>query len=185
MDDRWQVDRSFKGTAKSPPTVIAKRVEPIEFRQPLPDGLDYFIADHVENGQFVNHHRIKCRGGESPDDQAMLVSQAFTKPMKISEWVAEKDGMIHLQCSRLGFVSIRFTLRDRTIDSWMQVNAITKQKEKLASVLFEQRVSLRRLGMDDEGVKIHEMVPFAQRPKKPKSEPFPGAPARKTLPPAG
>jgi hypothetical protein len=67
----------------------------------------------------------------------------------------------------------------------MQTKATTKQKEKLASVLFEQRVTLRRLGVDEEGVKIHEMIPFAQRYVKPKSEPlqqrqlvFPGAPSR-------
>jgi hypothetical protein len=88
--------------------------------------------------------------------------------MKITEWIGEKDGNIHLQCSRLGFVSIRFTMGEKQIDTWMQVNATTKQKEKLASVLFEQRVSLKRLGQDDEGVKIHEMVPFAQRYVKPK-----------------
>jgi hypothetical protein len=183
LDDRWLVDRSFKATAKAPPTVIAKRVGMVEFRQPLPDGLEFFVADHVENGEFVNRHRIPCKGGESPDDQAMLVSQAFKKPMKISEWVPEKDGAIHLQCSRLGFVSICFVMQEKRIESWMQVNATTKQKEKLASVLFEQRVSLRRLSKDDEGLTVHEMVPFAQRVKKPKAEPlhfrqlpFPGAP---------
>jgi hypothetical protein len=64
----------------------------------------------------------------------------------------------------------------------MQVNATTRQKEKLASVLFEQKVSLKRLGVDDEGVKIHEMVSFAQSYRKPKDEAirtrqvtFPGA----------
>jgi hypothetical protein len=97
MDDSWVLDRSFKGTAKSPPTVIAKRVEKVEIRQALPDGIDVFVADHYESGKYVNQHRITCRGGESPDDQAMLVSQAFKMPMKITAWVAEKDGLIHLQ----------------------------------------------------------------------------------------
>jgi hypothetical protein len=67
MDDRWEVDRAFAGTTKSPPIVVAKRSEPKEFRQALPDGLDLFIADHVGDGRHVNQHRIKCKGGESPD----------------------------------------------------------------------------------------------------------------------
>jgi hypothetical protein len=110
LDDRWRVDRAFAGTAKSPPIIVAKRSELRQFRQALPDGLYYFIPDHIEEGSFVNQHRIRCNGGETPDEQAMLVSQAFAKPTKISEWVAEADGMIHIQCSRLGFVSIRFKL---------------------------------------------------------------------------
>jgi hypothetical protein len=117
MDDRWVVDRDFAGTTKSPPIVVAKRSELKEFRQALPDGLDFFIADHVEAGRHVNYHRIKCTGGKSSDKQAMMVSQAFMKPMKISEWVAESDGLIHNQCSRLDFVEIRFKLGERSIDS--------------------------------------------------------------------
>jgi ribonuclease HI len=151
-----------------------------------------FVADHVENGAFVNQHVIQCKGGESPDQQAHLVSAAFSSPMKISEWVNEKDGLVHLQCSRLGFVTIRFTCKGQTIDSWAQTKATTKQKEKLASILFDQRVTLRRLSVDDQGVNIHEMVPFAQRYIKPKKDEvrtrqltFPGAPPpeRRSRPP--
>jgi hypothetical protein len=85
--------------------------------------------------------------------------------MKITEWVLESDGLIHLQCSRLAFITVRFALKEKVIDSWMQTTATTKQKEKLASALFEQRVTLRRLTKDDEGITVHEMVPFAQRVK--------------------
>jgi hypothetical protein len=183
MDDRWQVDRSWVGTTKSPPIVVAKRSELREFRQALPDGVNVFIADHVEGGRHVNQHRIKCKGGESPEEQALLVSNGFTKPMKITEWVEETDGAIYTQCSRLNFVEIRFRMGDRVIDSWMQTIATTKQKEKLATVLFEQKVSLKSIGIDDEGVKTHFMIPFAQRFKKPKDDriatrqlTFPGAP---------
>jgi hypothetical protein len=183
MDDKWVVDRSFKGTEKSPPIVVAKRNDPPEPRQSLPAAITIFVADHIEGGKFVNQHRIKCNGEETPDQRALLVSQAFGSPMKITEWVAESDGLIHLQCSRLGFTTIRFVCKGQTIDSWIQTKATTKQKEKLASVLFEQRVALRRLEVDDEGVNIHEMVPFAQRYVKPKSESiqtrqltFPGVP---------
>jgi hypothetical protein len=93
LDDRWEVDRSWEGTAKSPPIVVAKRSEVQEFRQALPDGVSFFIADHYEAGRYVNQHRIKCKGGESPEEQAMIVSNAFTKPMKITEWVEEMDGV--------------------------------------------------------------------------------------------
>jgi hypothetical protein len=191
MDGRWVIDRTFEATPKTPKTVIAKRIEPTERGQALPDGIDTFVADHVEKGQFVSQHRIRCKGGESPDDQALLVSQAFRTPMKITEWALESDGLIHLQCSRLLFVTVCFSLNEKRIESWMQTSATTKQKEKLASALFEQRVTLRRLSTDD-GITIHEMVPFAQRVKKPKSElpmfrqlPFPGAPPpeRKGRPP--
>jgi hypothetical protein len=192
LDDRWRVERSLEGTYKSPPIVIATRDEEPEPRQALPAGLTFFVADHVEQGRFVNQHRIQCKGEESPDQQASLVSQAFGNRMKITEWVEEADEIIHLQCSRLGFVTIRFVLKDKTIDSWMQVRATTKQKEKLASVLFEQRVKQSRLGVDDEGAKTHEMVPFSQRYIKPRDErictrqmTFPGAPPpdRRSRPP--
>jgi hypothetical protein len=143
----------------------------------------YLFIDHTEGGRHVNQHRVKCKGGETPEEQAVLVSNAFTKPMEISEWVEEKDGVIHLQCSRLNFVEIRFRMGDKVFDSWMQTSATTKQKEKLASVLFEQRVVLKSMGMDDEGVKVHFMTPFAQRYRKPvdnriatRQLTFPGAP---------
>jgi hypothetical protein len=136
MDDRWVVDRAIAETPKTLPTVIAKRIEPVERRQALPDGIESFVATHVEGGRQVRQHRIRCKGGESPDDQALLVSQAFGTPMKITEWVSESDGLIHLQCSRLEFVTIRYALKETVIDSWMQTKATTKQKEKLATALF-------------------------------------------------
>jgi hypothetical protein len=53
----------------------------------------------------------------------------------------------------------------------------------LPSIRFDPRVSLKSLGVDGEGVKIHIMTPFAQRFKKPKDDriatrqmTFPGAP---------
>jgi ribonuclease HI len=65
----------------------------------------------------------------------------------------------------------------------MQVNATTRQKEKLATTLFEKKVALDRIGIDDEGVHTHLMIPFDKRYRKPKSESlkerqllFPGAP---------
>jgi hypothetical protein len=192
LDDRWVVDRSFVGSDKPPPIVVAKRFELREFRRALPDGVTFFIADHYEDGRYVNQHRIKCKGGESPEEQAVLASNAFTKPMKITEWVEETDGVIHLQCTRRNFVDVRFQLGEKSIDSWMQTSATTKQKEKLASVLFEQRVSLKSLGIDEEGIKVHIMTPFAQRYRKPKDDSirtrqltFPGAPPpeRRSRPP--
>jgi hypothetical protein len=85
MDQFWEVDRSWPGSSKAPPTVVAKRNEPKPMRQALPNTIDSFIADHVEKGRQLNQHRIKCKEGESPDEQAALVSKAFTKPMEISE----------------------------------------------------------------------------------------------------
>jgi hypothetical protein len=81
MDDRWIIDRTFEATPKTPKTVVAKRVEPTEIRQAFPDGITSFVADHMEKGQYVKQHRITCKGGESPDAQALLVSQAFRTPM--------------------------------------------------------------------------------------------------------
>jgi hypothetical protein len=103
LDDRWMVDRSFIATPESPPTVIAKRVEQRRFRQALPDGVNFFIADHIEGGKFVNQHRIKSKGGATPDQIAMMVSSAFTKPMQIEDWAEQTDGVIHVPCSRLDF----------------------------------------------------------------------------------
>jgi hypothetical protein len=171
------------GTTKSPPIVVAKRSEPFAFRQALPDGVRTIIAEQFQEDRFVSRHRIKTKGGESPEQQAMLASEAFKKPMKIGDWNTEADDEIHLPCSRLDFVTIRFRMGDKCIDSWMQVMATTKQKEKLASTLLEQRVTLQRMGMDDDGVKTHIMISFDKRFKKPKDDRiptrqlmFPGAP---------
>jgi hypothetical protein len=160
LDEFWEVDRSWCGSNRAPPTAAAKRNEPKPLRKALPATVEDFVADHIEKGRHVNQHRIKCKGGESPEEQAILVSKAFIKPMEINEWKEESDGMIHMQCRRLEFTDIRFRMGDRVIDSWMQTSATTKQKKKLASVLFEQRVSLKAMGIDDEGVKVHDMTPF-------------------------
>jgi hypothetical protein len=109
LDDKWVIERAIPGNQKSCPIVIAKRNEDRELRQALPAGLESFVADHFEGGVYVNQHVIKCKGGESPDQQAHLVSQAFKSPMKITEWVHESDDLVHLQCSRLAFVTIRFS----------------------------------------------------------------------------
>jgi hypothetical protein len=55
MDQFWEVDRSWPGSNKAPPTVVAKRNEPKPMRQALPNTIDFFIAHHVE--------------GESPSGQ--------------------------------------------------------------------------------------------------------------------
>jgi hypothetical protein len=119
LDEFWEVDRSWAGTNKAPPTIVAKRNEPKPVRQALPTTIDFFTADQVEKGRQVNQHRVKCKGGESPDERAMLVSKAFTRPMEISEWREESDGVIHLQCRRSEFVDIRFRMGDRSIDPWI------------------------------------------------------------------
>jgi hypothetical protein len=136
MDQFWEVDRSFNGTNKAHPTIIATRNEPKPLRQALPETIDSFIADHVEKGRRIASHKIKCKGNESPEFQAELISKAFSKPMEISEWVQESDGQIHIQCKRLEFTDIRFRLKGKSIDSRMQTSATVKQKENLASVLF-------------------------------------------------
>jgi hypothetical protein len=94
MDEFWVLDRSFKGSNKAPPTIIAKRNEPKPTRQALPTTIECFVADHVEKGRQVNQRKIKCKGGETPDKQAELVSKAFSKPMEISDWKEESDGLI-------------------------------------------------------------------------------------------
>jgi hypothetical protein len=81
--------------------------------------------------------------------------------MEISEWVEEADKQIHIQRKRLEFTDIRFRFKGESIDSWMQTSSTVKQKEKLASVLFQQKVSLKAMRVDDEGVRIHDMTPFA------------------------
>jgi hypothetical protein len=113
LDDKWVIDRSFPATPKTPPVVITKRIEPVELRQALPATISIFVADHIEGGRFVNQHRIKCNGGESSDQQARLVSQAFGGPMWILECVEEKDGLVHLQCTRLEFATIKFSFKEK------------------------------------------------------------------------
>jgi hypothetical protein len=120
LDQFWDVDRSIAGSDKCSPTIIAKRNEQKPFRLSLPNTITSFIAEHVEKGTRINQHKIKCRGGEDPNVQAKLVPKAFTKPMEISEWKLEDDGLVHMQCRRLEYVDIRFRLGDRVIDSWQQ-----------------------------------------------------------------
>jgi hypothetical protein len=86
MDQIWEVDRSFVGSNKAPPTIIARRNEPKPLRQPLPETIESFIADHIEKGRRIASHKIKCKGNESREVQAELISKAFSKPMEISEW---------------------------------------------------------------------------------------------------
>jgi hypothetical protein len=117
LDDKLALDRSFPATLKTPPIVITKRIQPVEPRQAFPDTISIAQADHIEGGRPVNYHKIKCKGGESPDEQARLVSQAFNSPMWISEWVEEKDGLVHVQCRRLEFTTIKFSFKDKIIES--------------------------------------------------------------------
>jgi hypothetical protein len=70
------------------------------------------VADHVEKGARINVHKIKCKGGESTAEQISLITKAFTKPMGISEWQQESDGLIHIQCRRVEFIGIQFKLGD-------------------------------------------------------------------------
>jgi hypothetical protein len=84
MDEFWELDRSFKGSNKAPPTIIAKRNEPKPMCQVLPTTIECFVADHVEKERQVNQHKIKSKGGETPDKQAESISKAFSKPMEIS-----------------------------------------------------------------------------------------------------
>jgi hypothetical protein len=134
MDEFWVTDKSFPGTDKNPPTIVAKWIGEKPIRQPLPDTITSFIAVHVEKGIQINQHVIKCKEGESPEDQAVLVSHALAKPMEISCWKMEADGFVHVQCRRLAFTEIRFMMDVRTIDSQQQASATNKHREKLASV---------------------------------------------------
>jgi hypothetical protein len=110
---------------------VAKLVSEKPLRQALPDGITIFIATQVEKEIRINEHRIRCRGGETPDEQIDLVSKAFTKQMEISEWVG-RDGAIHLQCTRTAFTPIRFMLQlgmiPEVVDSWQVANGNRSQQ---------------------------------------------------------
>jgi hypothetical protein len=106
--------------------------------------------------------------------------------MEISEWhLEDEDNEVHLQCSRLAFFPVRFMMKGKVIDSWQQASATTKHRERLASVLFGERVSLRIRCFDDGQVLVYEMTPFAQRYVKPRDDriktrqhTFPGIPSQ-------
>jgi hypothetical protein len=186
LDKDWVIEESFAETKKMPRTVIAKwnREKPI--RQALPDSISSFIATHVENKQTVGTIRIKCKGNETPDHQAELVTRAFTKPMEISPWEFNNDDHeVHIQCPRVVLTPIRFHFGSQIADSWQQVSATNKHRERLASAIFGERVSLKHQLFDDGQVLVYEMTPFAQRYVKPKDDrikerqlTFPDAPKR-------
>jgi hypothetical protein len=85
--------------------------------------------------------------------------------MEISEW-HEVDGVINLQCRRATFAPIKFVMNHKEIDSWQQVPATNKQREKLASLLYGGRVTLNEMIGTDRTM-VFEMAPFAKRSKKP------------------
>jgi hypothetical protein len=62
LDDKWVVDRSFEGTQKSCPIVIARRNEDPEPRQALPIGLKSFVADHVEKWKLCESAHNSMQG---------------------------------------------------------------------------------------------------------------------------
>jgi hypothetical protein len=118
-----------------------------------------------------------------------LVTEAFTKPEEISDWAQRDDGTVCLQCARMAFTPIRFMMNTRVIDSWQQVSANTKHREKLASLLFGERVVLKRQLFDDGHVLVYEMTSFANPFGKPvdnriktRQMTFPGAPKRMRMP---
>jgi hypothetical protein len=187
LDEYWIIDKVFPGTPSSPPTIVAKRNEPKPVRQCLPVDISEFIADQVERGTRINTHRIKCEGGESPAEQIALITRAFQRAMDISEWQLESDGVVHIQCRRVAFIGIQLKLGDVVYEAWEQAGANTRHREKLASILFQKRVSFKKQHiLFDEGETIvDEMVPFADRYVKPKDTrikdrqmTFPGAPPR-------
>jgi hypothetical protein len=169
----WVMERSIAESKKAPSMGIVKWVGEKPVRQALPDSITSFIAIHVEKGHKIASQRIKCKGGENPDQQAELVSKSFSKPMEISEWQIEhSDGEVHLQCARLAFAPIRFMMNRKVVDSWRQVSANNKQRERLASVLFGERVSSKRQLFDAGHVLVYEMTPFAQRYVKPRADSY-------------
>jgi hypothetical protein len=179
----WVVDKSFAETKKSPKIIVAKWAGDKPTLQAFPDGITSFIASHMEKGIRIGTQRIKCKGGESPDQQAELVTRAFGKPVEISDWRLEADGEVHIQRARLAFTPMRFMMVGKVIDSWQQVSANNTNREKLASVLFGERVSLKRQLFDDGNVLVYETIPFAKRYVKRKDDgsktrkmTFPGAP---------
>jgi hypothetical protein len=152
-------------------------------RQALPDGITSFVATHVEKRIRTREHRIKCQGGETPDQQMELVSKAFTAPMEIGD-LAQAEGEIHIQCAKLAFTPCRFMMNHQRIESWQQPSATNKQREKLASISHGERVTFKRQLFDDGEVLVYEMVPFKERFINPKGDRiktrqirFPGAPA--------
>jgi hypothetical protein len=62
--------------------------------------------------------------------------------MNISEWQAVDDQIV-IQVNRVTITEVVFHLGDKTEQAWSQVRASTKQLEKLASVLFDQRVCIQ------------------------------------------
>jgi hypothetical protein len=185
LDDFWVIDKVFPGTPSSSHTIVDKRNEPRPLRQELPEDIDFFIADHAERGPSMNTHRVKCKGGESPAEQIALITKAFCKPMDISECQLESDGAVHIQCHRVEIIGIQPKLGDVVYYVWEQAGANTNHREKLAGILFQRKVALKKQHvLFDEGETIcYEMVPFAQRYIKPKDTriktllmTFPGGP---------
>jgi hypothetical protein len=168
LGDDWLMEKSMNKSKKFPRTVIPKWTGEKPIRQALPTSITSFIATYVEKRRKIASPCVKCEGGESPDRQAELVSRACTKTWEISDSQEEDDHEIHLQCSRMAFAPIRFVMDRQTIDSWQQTSATNKQGEKLASVLFGERVTLKRQLYDDGEILVYEMVPHSQRYVKPK-----------------
>jgi hypothetical protein len=58
--------------------------------------------------------------------------------MDITDW-EQKDGQTVIQCARAEFNEVTFMLGEKSIHAWKQVKETNRHREKLASILFDQR----------------------------------------------
>jgi hypothetical protein len=105
------MDKIIPKTNKNARTIIAKCDGPKPTRQALPESIKEFVAIHMDKGKHIQQHTIKCNGGESPDAQVVLITEAFGRLMDISEWWAV-DYHVTIQVRRAGFNEVAFLLGD-------------------------------------------------------------------------
>jgi hypothetical protein len=182
MDPAWEIQATFPETKKTPKTIVATLNASKPVRQAPPAGIDEFIAMHVEKWHKITEKRIRCKGNESLADQIHLIADALNTLMDIFDWSQKDEGPIFIQCSRAEFNEVTFILGDKSIHAWRQAKATDRHREKLASVLFDQKVVISQQLFGDDHV--YTVVPYSSRFRKPKDTRtmtrqllLPGAPA--------
>jgi hypothetical protein len=58
----------------------------VETRCPLPQEIHDFVAIEWVKDKRVEVHRIRCSGGENPDQQIALIAHKLGREMEISDW---------------------------------------------------------------------------------------------------
>lgn len=117
------------------------------------------LADFVDAAIHVE------KGNETPADQVKMITTAFGCLMDISDWVVQGDDVV-IQCQRVAFTEITFQLGERVERKWQQTSATRKQREKLASELFRQKVVMENQLFGNE--LVYEVTPYSGVYRKPR-----------------